>query len=82
MFSQVTLAEIIAHMRGPLAEGEDSGVASSAASSLCYIPIHYLNLNYKYTKKAITFKNPMKRHRVVRKFIIEMDRALRMQDAT
>ena len=101
MFSQVTLAEIVAHMRGPLAEGEDSGVESSGdegdpnspvlptnlrvdipTSSLRYILIHHLNLNYKYTKKAITFKNPMKRHRVARKFIIEMDRALKMQDAT
>ena len=97
----MTLAEIIAHMRGPLAEGEDSGVETSGdeddpnspvlptnlrvdipASSLRYILIHHLNFNYKYTKKAISFKNPVKRHRVVRKFIIEMDRALKMQDAT
>ena len=51
-------------------------------ASLRYLLIHHLQLNYRYTKKKTTFSNPVKRHHRIRKFMIEMDRALKMQDAT
>ena len=51
-------------------------------ASLRYLLIHHLQLNYRYTKKKTTFSNPVKRHNRIRKFMIEMDRALKMQDAT
>jgi arginine deiminase len=44
--------------------------------------IHHLQLNYRYTKKKTTFSDPVKRHHRIRKFMIEIDRALKMQDAT
>jgi hypothetical protein len=51
-------------------------------ASLRYLFIHHLQLNYRYTKKTTTFSDPVKRHHRIRKFMIEMDRALKMQDAT
>jgi len=51
-------------------------------ASLRYLLIHHLQLNYRYTKKKTTFSDPVKRHHRIRKFMIEMDRALKMQDAT
>jgi hypothetical protein len=51
-------------------------------ASLRYLLIHHLQLNYRYTKKKTTFSDPVKRHHRIRNFMIEMDRALKMQDAT
>lgn len=51
-------------------------------ASLRYLLIHHLQLNYRYTKKKTTFSDPVKRHHRIRKFMIEMDRAFKMQDAT
>jgi len=51
-------------------------------ASLLYLLIHHLQLNYQYTKKKTTFSDPVKRHHRIRKFMIEMDRAFKMQDAT
>jgi hypothetical protein len=51
-------------------------------ASLKYVYIHHLQLNYRYTKKKTTFSDPVKRHHCIWKFMIEIDRALKMQDAT
>ena len=51
-------------------------------ASLRYLLIHHLQLNYRYTKKKTTFSDPVKRHHRIRKFMIEMDRALKIQVAT
>ena len=51
-------------------------------ASLRYLLIHHLQLSYRYTKKKTTFSDQVKRHHRIRKFMIEMDRAFKMQDAT
>jgi hypothetical protein len=51
-------------------------------ASLRYLFIHHLQLNYWYTKKKTTFSDPVKRHHRIRKFMIDMGRALKIQDAT
>ncbi len=50
-------------------------------SSLRYLLVHLLQHKYGYTTKKPTFMDPVKRHTRIRKFIIEMDRALKMQDS-
>jgi hypothetical protein len=50
-------------------------------ASLRYMLIHHLKLVYTYTKKRQTFKNTVKRQHRIRRFMIEMDRALKLQDA-
>jgi hypothetical protein len=51
-------------------------------SSLRYLLIHHLGHRYRYTKRRPTFTDTKKRHTRIRKFIIEMDRALHLQNAT
>ena len=50
-------------------------------SSLRYLLLHRLKFRYGFAKKKPAFSDPVKRHLRIRKFMIEMDRALRMQDA-
>jgi hypothetical protein len=38
--------------------------------SLRYLPIHHMELNYRYTKKKTTFLDPVKRHYRIRKSMI------------
>jgi hypothetical protein len=51
-------------------------------ASLRYLLIHHMQLNYRYTKKKTTFSDPVKRHHRIRKSMIEINRALKIQDAT
>ena len=50
-------------------------------ASLRYLLIHHLQLSYEYTKKKPTFTNSKMRHKRIRKFIIELNRALKLQNA-
>jgi hypothetical protein len=50
-------------------------------SSLRYLLIHLLGHRYRYTSRKPTFTDKVKRHNRIRKFIIELDRALTLQDA-
>ena len=85
---KVTLDEISKYMQeGP---GEDASAPALSEdlrvriprSSLRYVLIHCLGYRHGYTKKKVVFKEPKKRHLRVRRFIIEMDRALKLQDGT
>jgi hypothetical protein len=85
---KVTLDEISKYMQeGP---GEDASAPALSEdlrvriprSSLRYVLIHCLGYRHGYTKKKVDFKEPKKRHLRVRRFIIEMDRALKLQDGT
>ena len=77
---------------GDSSSGEEAGISAPVLpealrvkiprASLRYLLIHHLKLNYRYTKKKMTFSDPKKRHQRIRKYIIEMDRALKMQDAS
>jgi hypothetical protein len=49
-------------------------------SSLRYL-LHHLKFVYAYTRKKPTFTNPKKRHQRIRKYMIEIDRAVKLQDA-
>lgn len=85
---KVTLDEISKYMQ------EDPGEDASAPalredlrvhiprSSLRYVLIHYLGYRHGYTKKKVVFKELKKRNLRVRRFIFEMDRALKLQDGT
>ena len=74
---------------GDSSYGEEAGISAPVLpealrvkiprASLRYLLIHHLKLNYRYTKKKITFSDPKKRHQRIRKYTIEMDRALKMQ---
>ena len=50
-------------------------------TSLRYCLIHRLKFHFGYSKKKPTFSDPVKRNTRIRKFMIEMNRALEMQDA-
>ena len=50
-------------------------------SSLRYFLIHRLKFHFGYSKKKPVFSDAVKRHSRIRKFMIEMDRALQLQDA-
>ena len=50
-------------------------------SSLRYLLLHRLKFRYGFAKKKPAFSDPVKRHLRIRKFMIEMDRALQLQDA-
>jgi len=48
-------------------------------SSMRYILIHHLGMEYRYTKKKGVLMNGAKRHTRIRKFMIEMNRALELE---
>jgi hypothetical protein len=85
---KVTLDEMAKYMEeGPIEGSGDPPLipdlrVSIPRSSLRYALIHYLGYKHGYTKKKTTFSSPAARHLCIRKFIIEMDRALKLQDAT
>ena len=81
---QVTLDEIAKYMEFGPDDGSSAPPLPEALrvkiprSSLRYLLIHHLEQRYRYTTKKPTFSDPVKRHNRIRKFIIEMDRALQL----